>query len=788
MKKITLLFTLVLGAFGYSQNAPVNFETPGIGASWTFTVFENATNPAVEIVANPSPTGINTSGHVAKITALQAGQPWAGCESMHNTDLGTFTLSASNCIVKVMVWKSVISDVGVKFSTASGGSTGEIKVANTLVNQWEQLTFDFSGKIGEATSTGIDQLVFFPDFALSPVRTADDIVYFDNITFSAQTSAPIVPLVAAPTPIYPAANVISMFSNAYTNVGVDTWRTTWSNASLIDLQIAGNDTKKYSSLDYVGIETTGANLINASNMQYFNVDMWTPNVTTFRIKLVDFGADGVFGGGDDKDSEITYTTPATQTWNTYHIPLSSFATLATKGHIAQLIFSGLPTGSGVIYIDNVFFNNGAVVPPSDPMVAAPTPTYPAADVISMFSNAYTNVGVDTWHTSWSNGTLTDLQIVGNDTKKYSALDFVGIETTGANLINATNMQFFNFNMWSADATVFKVKLVDFGADGVFGGTDDKEHEIIYTAPANGVWNTYHIPLTDFAGLTTRGHIAQLIFSAVPSGSSTVFIDNVFFNKGAVIAPTDPMTAAPTPTLPASSVISMFSNAYTNVGVDTWRTSWSNATLTDLQIVGNDTKKYTALDFVGIETTGANIINASTMNYFHVDMWTPNMTTFRVKLVDFGADGAFGGGDDKEHEVVYTSPAMSTWNSYHIALSDFTNLTTRSHIAQLIFSGLPTAGGTVYIDNVYFSTQPLQVTGFESSVARMYPNPTSSSFTIDSTNAIEKVSVINMLGQEILSQSPNMNSVNIDMSGFNTGVYLVKTQIEGKISTARVVKN
>ena len=96
MKKITLLFTLVLGAFGYSQNAPVNFETPGIGASWTFTVFENATNPAVEIVANPSPTGINTSGHVAKITALQAGQPWAGCESMHNTDLGTFTLSASN--------------------------------------------------------------------------------------------------------------------------------------------------------------------------------------------------------------------------------------------------------------------------------------------------------------------------------------------------------------------------------------------------------------------------------------------------------------------------------------------------------------------------------------------------------------------------------------------------------------------------------------------------------------------------------------------------------------------
>jgi beta-glucanase (GH16 family) len=89
-----------------------------------------------------------------------------------------------------------------------------------------------------------------------------------------------------------------------------------------------------------------------------------------------------------------------------------------------------------------------------------------------------------------------------------------------------------------------------------------------------------------------------------------------------------------------------------------------------------------------------------MLYFHLDAWTPNMTTFRIKLVDFGANNAFGGGDDKEHELSFT-PTLSGWNSYEIPLTDFTNLTTKSHIAQLILSGIPAGTSTVFIDNVYF---------------------------------------------------------------------------------------
>jgi hypothetical protein len=165
----------------------------------------------------------------------------------------------------------------------------------------------------------------------------------------------------------------------------------------------------------------------------------------------------------------------------------------------------------------------------------------------------------------------------------------------------------------------------------------------------------------------------------------------------------PATAAPTPSVPAGNVISLFSNAYTSVPVDTWSASWDLADVADVQVAGNATKKYTNLTYAGIEFTGAHVIDASSMTAFHLDVWAANGTTFKVKLVDFGANGVYGGGDDKEHELTLnsgTTPAFGTgsWSSLEIPLTSFVNLTTRGHLAQLILSG---DVGTVYVDNVYF---------------------------------------------------------------------------------------
>ncbi len=161
---------------------PFDFEVGGLGSDFTWAVFENEDNPALEFVTNPAPSTLNDSPKVAKFTARQAGQPWAGTETAGATSV--FTMDATNSIVKIMVYKSVISDVALKFSVGAAAQP-EIKVANTKINEWEELTFDFSSRIGLAETIGITSVIVFPDFESN--RAADTVTYFDNITFGSLT-------------------------------------------------------------------------------------------------------------------------------------------------------------------------------------------------------------------------------------------------------------------------------------------------------------------------------------------------------------------------------------------------------------------------------------------------------------------------------------------------------------------------------------------------------------------------------------------------------------------------
>ena len=167
----------------------------------------------------------------------------------------------------------------------------------------------------------------------------------------------------------------------------------------------------------------------------------------------------------------------------------------------------------------------------------------------------------------------------------------------------------------------------------------------------------------------------------------------------------PATAPPRPTLPASDVISMLSMAYSNVPVDTWSTTWDFADVSDVTIAGDHMKKYAIQSYAAVDFSG-HLIDASAMTAFHVDVWVPGGTTFKVKLVDFGADGLFGGtgaNQDSQYELTFnaaSTPALQLrqWTSLEIPLSAFVGLTSRAHLAQLFFSG---DIGTAYVDNVYF---------------------------------------------------------------------------------------
>lgn len=351
-------------------------------------------------------------------------------------------------------------------------------------------------------------------------------------------TATVPPTVAAPTPTRNAADVVSVFSGAYTNAAVDTWSAVWDQADVADVTIAGNAAKKYTNLVFAGIEMT-TTPVNASTMTHLHVDFWAiaPDV---RVKLVDFGANGVFGGGDDSEFELPLTATSSpaitpNAWSSLDIPLTAFTGLTGRSRIAQVVIAG---ASRTLYLDNLYFYRVAAPPPpaaTAPTVAAPTPTFAAANVISLFSNAYPNSAVDTWSASWDQADVADVQVAGNDVKRYTNLVFAGIEFI-ATRVNASTMTHFRMDIWTPDPTAapaaFRIKLVDFGANGAFGGGDDVEHELTLTAASNpaiatGNWVTLDIPLTAFTGLTTRSNIAQLIISGT---TPTVFVDNILFRR------------------------------------------------------------------------------------------------------------------------------------------------------------------------------------------------------------------------------------------------------------------
>lgn len=335
---------------------------------------------------------------------------------------------------------------------------------------------------------------------------------------------------------------------------------------------------------------------------------------------------------------------------------------------------------------------------ADPTAPPPTPTRPAADVVSLYtsSGTYTNAPVDTWLAGWSQASFEDVEIpsTGRIVKKYSTLNYAGVEFFNPR-VDATGMTHLHLDIWTPNATKFSVKLVNVAPNA--------EREIFFnnTVITQNNWISLDIPLSQFTGVNMAG-LAQLLFVNNAGGveNGTFFIDNIYFyDDGTVVPPLPtPTTAAPVPTRPADKVQALFTSSatYPEEAVNTWRAGWSQGNLSDHLIAGSTipVKKYESLNYVGVEFTNP-LIDATGKTHLHLDLWTPNATKFSVKLVSFNPSA--------EREIFFTNTVITqnNWVSLDIPLAQFTGVDL-SQLAQLLF--INNAGGieygTFYIDNVY----------------------------------------------------------------------------------------
>lgn len=507
MKQLYTLI-LMLPAMLFAQT-DIDFQSisSGLpGPSWTWTADQPDTS--FDVVDNPYSTGINTSSKVGELTAAAGSNAWALAFS---DGIGSFSLDANNTTVKIMVYKTRISPVEIKFEDAANNTINVARtVSNTVVNDWEELTFDFYSAIGD---TSYGKIVIIPD---NLARTEANITYFDNITFTAGV-APVGPSVAAPTPpTRDAADVVSFYSDAYDTAAMDEYFPSWIVGTVSDNPIDGNNIWKMDGLGFAALANYGG--IDLSSMEKMYIDYYTTQDVVgakLFVKLVDTN--------DSQEVLLDLGTVTAGSWQTVEVDLSAQNTANIDLSTVTQFLIDASTYGGTFFIDNWYFAN---VTEPGPSAAAPTPpARNAADVISLYSDAYTDV-TSNFDAGWcGTNSVSEISVAGNATTAYLGNTCQGIVlNAGVDASAFTNLHVDIYIEAGTDLTssVFNLKFVNQPGGGAL-----EMNLNVASSPAliAGQWLSVDltVDLTSFTGFKEFGITSNL--------NNKVWYDNLYAYKG-----------------------------------------------------------------------------------------------------------------------------------------------------------------------------------------------------------------------------------------------------------------
>ena len=195
---------------------------------------------------------------------------------------------------------------------------------------------------------------------------------------------------------------------------------------------------------------------------------------------------------------------------------------------------------------NVSDNSAAVNFTTDahllaPTTAAPIPTWPDAQVMSIYSDAYSPHAAWGFLEGWGQSTTKeDIIIAGDNVMKYSNFNYLGWQTAAP--YNAMTMEKLHLDIWVADDC-------EIGIIPIYGGqglTTDDNHRV-KPALIGQQWNSIDLDLaTDYAGL----NLASIFQFKFDQATTTEFwLDNVYFYR------TTELMDSEAPTNVSASVVS-----------------------------------------------------------------------------------------------------------------------------------------------------------------------------------------------------------------------------------------
>ena len=178
---LLLLAIFTLGVNAQFLPMPETFEAPEADTSWEAFGNDDGGDDYFIRTDNPVFNGINESEYCLEFTLTETAKTWAGAWS---EAYGPISITEDNYLMEMMVMKDVLTSCAMKLEKEIDDEAffKEIYVANTVLDEWELLTFDFTEVIGYT----FNRLTIFPDFP--DTRESGSTNYIDNIGFPAVLS------------------------------------------------------------------------------------------------------------------------------------------------------------------------------------------------------------------------------------------------------------------------------------------------------------------------------------------------------------------------------------------------------------------------------------------------------------------------------------------------------------------------------------------------------------------------------------------------------------------------
>ena len=181
-----------------------------------------------------------------------------------------------------------------------------------------------------------------------------------------------------------------------------------------------------------------------------------------------------------------------------------------------------PVGSSDYTLQHCFGSceTDGTCPAPDPVpeTCAPVPTQLAADVLSVFSNAYANNIVTNTDPNWWQATdASVIQIGPNsdcDILQYLGLNYQGMDYTNSDV---TGMDFVHLDYFTFDSTDIRFFLIGDGENDYNIGTE--------LGITTGQWVSVDIPLTHYTSVNLAN-----VNQFKTEGNGNVFLDNLYFYK------------------------------------------------------------------------------------------------------------------------------------------------------------------------------------------------------------------------------------------------------------------